>query len=117
MLRQNPIDRINHGFSEVESGIKDLREDYERVAIEQERRRAALGTAEGKSRSLTLDAIVARRPRHLQPGETTGRRRPDRDGPRAPSMSGDLVGPTAVDERTRRSLELMCLGLRPKPAQ
>ena len=96
---------ISNGLQSAAEGIADLRQDIERVACEQARRREGLVDAEFRLRGLSLQAMRARRPRHLQPGETTGPRRKDRDG--------ELARPPITDEKvhwqTHESLERMGL--------
>ena len=101
-----PTKRITTGLAMAHEGLADLRAERERVAIEQDRRTAALVDAEGQLRVLAVRSARARRSRHLQPTERCGPRAQARDG--APSV-------TAIDARTQASLEVY--GLYQSPSE
>ena len=76
-----PTHRIAQGLSEAAAGIVDLREELERNAVLQGQRREHLVDAEFRLRTISLQAMRARQPRHLQPQEVSGPRAQYQDGP------------------------------------
>lgn len=106
MAYMSPEEKIHAGLHDVGQAIGDLRADYEEAARQQERRREAIVGAESSLRGLAALAAAARRPRHLQPRELAGPRRPPADRVSEPAVP--------VDDVTQRSLELYGLA---RPAE
>lgn len=99
----NAVERIVRGFGTLRAAIGELRQEREKAARHEEELRRTLVTVEMEARSLAIDALRARRPRHLKPFELAGPRRPIKDGPPA------TPGISPVDEKTQYCLQLMGL--------